>query len=248
MGRLRSYILRRLLQAIFVLLGLSMLIFVISRMVPGDPARMALGPRTPEWAVENLRRQLNLDKPLPVQYGLWLSKVVRGDLGESLVTRRPVTHDLKDFLPATMELIFIAAVIEIIGGILLGVLAARYSQTWFDGFTRILAYLGVATPSFVWSILFLLLFSYVWPIFPTTGRLSPWIPMPPRVTGMVILDSLLSGNLSTAWDCFMHLVLPAVSLAMYGMAQAARITRSSMIENMEKDSVYANIASGIPRG
>ncbi|MDI9415101.1 MAG: ABC transporter permease, partial [Bacillota bacterium] len=115
MGRLRSYILRRLLQAIFVLLGLSMLIFVISRMVPGDPARMALGPRTPEWAVENLRRQLNLDKPLPVQYGLWLSKVVRGDLGESLVTRRPVTHDLKDFLPATMELIFIAAVIEIIG-------------------------------------------------------------------------------------------------------------------------------------
>ena len=81
MGRLRSYILRRLLQAIFVLLGLSMLIFVISRMVPGDPARMALGPRTPEWAVENLRRQLNLDKPLPVQYGLWLSKVVRGDLG-----------------------------------------------------------------------------------------------------------------------------------------------------------------------
>lgn len=246
MGRLRSYILRRLLQAIFVLLGLSMLIFVISRMVPGDPARMALGPRTPEWAVENLRRQLNLDKPLPIQYGLWLSKVVRGDLGESLVTRRPVTHDLKDFLPATMELIFIAAVIEIIGGILLGVLAARYSQTWFDGFTRILAYLGVATPSFVWSILFLLLFSYVWPIFPTTGRLSPWIPMPPRVTGMVILDSLLSGNLSTAWDCFMHLVLPAVSLAMYGMAQAARITRSSMIENMEKDSVYANIASGIP--
>lgn len=246
MRRLRSYVLRRLLQSILVLLGLSILIFAISRMVPGDPARMALGPRTPEWAVENLRKQLNLDKPLPVQYGLWLSKVVRGDLGDSLVTRRPVTEDLRDFLPATMELVAVAAIIEIIGGIMLGVLAARYSQTWFDGVTRILAYLGVATPSFVWAIIFLLVFSYVWPIFPTTGRLSAGMVVPPRFTGMIVLDSLLSGNWASAWNCIVHLILPAVSLAMYGVAQAARITRSSMIENMDRDSVYANMAAGVP--
>lgn len=246
MGRSWSYVLHRLLQSILVLLGVSILIFGISRMVPGDPARMALGPRTPEWAVENLRKQLNLDKPVPVQYGLWLFKVVRGDLGESLVTRRSVSQDLRDFLPATVELVAVAAIIEIIGGIMLGVLAARYSQTWFDGLMRILAYLGVATPSFVWAVVFLLVFSYAWPIFPTTGRISAGLAVPPRFTGMIVLDSLLSGNWAAAWDCFIHLILPAVSLAMYGVAQSARITRASMIENMERDSVYAQMAAGVP--
>lgn len=242
-----SMLLRRLLQSILVLIGVSILIFGISRMVPGDPARMALGPRTPEWAVENLRKQLNLDKPVPVQYGLWLLKMLRGDLGESLVTRRLVNDDLRDFLPATAELIVVAAIIEIIGGILLGVFAARYSQTWFDGFTRVLAYLGVATPSFVWAIIFLLIFSFAWPILPATGRLSAGIITPPRITGMIVLDGILSGNFAAAWDCLLHLILPAISLAMYGVAQSARITRASMIENMERDSVYAHAAAGVPR-
>ncbi|MGE5485015.1 MAG: ABC transporter permease [Ignavibacteriales bacterium] len=244
--RLGSYILRRLAYSILVLLCLSVLIFLISRLLPGDPARMALGPRTPEWAVENLRKQLHLDRPLPVQYGLWLCSIARGDLGTSLVTRRPVTEDLRDFLPATMEMVAVAAIVEVVGGILLGVIAARYSRTWFDGVTRIIAYLGVVTPAFVWSIIFMLLFGYVWPIFPTTGRITEGLAAPATLTGMIVLDSVLAGNWKAALDCLMHLILPAVSLSMYGVAQGARITRSSMTDNMNRDFVYAEIAAGIP--
>ena len=157
--RLGPFILRRLALSIFVLFGLSILIFSIARVVPGDPARMALGPRTPVEVVERLRQQMYLDKPLLQQYGLWLRDVVmHGNLGDSLLTRRPVKQDIQEFFPATLELVGLTAIFIIIAGISLGVLSARYANTWVDKVVRLFSYLGIVTPAFAWAVILMLLF------------------------------------------------------------------------------------------
>lgn len=244
--KLSTYIIKRISYSIFVLLGLSILIFLIGHLVPGDPARLALGPHAPEWAVENLRKEMNLDKPIFTQYYLWLIDSVKGDFGKSLVTRRPVSEDIIEFLPATLEIVFVSAIIMAIFGIILGILSARYFNTWLDGVIRVISYLGIVTPAFVWAIIFILIFGYIIPIFPTIGRYGSGIELPTTITGMVIIDGLLTGNFSAAYDTFMHIFLPAVALAMGGTAQAARITRSSMTDNMGKDYILAAKAYGIP--
>lgn len=207
-----------------------------------------MGPRAPEWAVENLRQEMHLDKPLYVQYALWLNGFVHGDLGKSLVTRRPVTTDIKEFLPATLEIVILSAIVLLVGGVFLGIISAKFTNTWLDGLIRIISYLGIVSPAFVWAIIFVLIFGYALPIFPTMERLSPGVTAPPTVTGMYTVDSLLAGDMSTFVDAFKHLVLPAIALAMGGMAQAARITRSSMLDNMGKDYIAAEKAYGIPEG
>ncbi len=241
-----KFILQRTAQALLVLVGLSILIFLIARVVPGDPARLALGPRAPEWAVDNLREEMNLDKPLATQYALWVKGVFRGDLGRSLLTRRPVMDDILEFLPATCEMVAISAVVMVMGGIGFGVLSASYPNSWFDNVTRVVAYLGIVTPSFVWAVIFVLLFGYVWPILPVLGRLELGMDAPSVRTGFLLLDSVIDGKYEAFWDGLRHLLLPAVALALGGMAQAARITRSSLIENITKDYALAQVAYGIP--
>ena len=241
-----KFLVKRLLFSAFVLLGLSILIFLISRVLPGDPVRMALGPRAPEWAVQQLREQMHLDKPLPVQYYYWLSGALRGDLGQSLFTRRAVIDDIKEFLPATMELALFAGVIMAVFGILFGAIAGRYSNTWIDNVVRIFSYIGVVTPSFVFAILFLLLFGYLLGWFPTAGRLSPWIQPPPVITGMVTLDSLITGNWAALGDALWHMVLPAVALALGGMDQEASITRATISDNLKKDYISSAKGIGVP--
>ena len=244
--RLVSFLLRRLVYSVIVLIGLSILIFVLARIVPGDPARMALGANTPQWVVNNLRKEMNLDRPLYIQYVLWLKGVLQGDFGSSLYTKRPVLEDLAEFLPATVELVIFAGVIMGIGGILLGILSARYSNSWVDAVIRILSYIGVVTPSFVFAIVFMLVFGYLWPILPVMGRLSRGIAAPAAVTKMVTLDSLLRGDLKAFFDALKHMVLPGISLALGGLSQEARITRSSLVDNMSKDYILSHVSYGIP--
>ncbi len=238
--------LKRIGSYLLVLLGLSILVFVIGRVIPGDPARQALGPRAPEEVVQALRQEMHLDKPFPTQYALWLKGALKADLGKSLMTRRPVMKDIKEFLPATLEIVIISAVLMVIGGILLGILSTKYTNTWLDGIIRIISYLGVVSPPFVWAIIFMLIFGYNIPLFPTTGRVGLHIMAPPIVTGMYTVDFLLNGDTVGFKDAFMHLVLPAVALALGGLAQAARITRSSMTENSSRDYILAEQAYGIP--
>jgi peptide/nickel transport system permease protein len=226
--------------------GLSVVIFIISRIMPGDPARMAVGARAPQWAVDNLREQMHLDEPLISQYYYWLRDALRGDFGISLVTRRPVAEDVKEFFPATLELALFAGVIMGAGGILLGTLSARHKDKWIDNVVRIISYLGVVTPAFVFAILFLLLFGMTLEWMPTMGRLSPDITRPPPVTGLMTVDSLLAGDLAAFFDSLWHLVLPALALAMGGLAQEARITRSTMSDNLSKDYIAAERSLGIP--
>jgi peptide/nickel transport system permease protein len=244
--RLLSFLIRRLFQAIFVLLGLSILIFIIARVLPGDPARTALGARAPQWVVDRLREDMHLNDSLPVQYGFWLRDALRGDLGISLVTRRNVADDVRDFFPASIELVLLAGAITGIGGIALGTLSARHKDTWVDNLIRIFSYGGVVTPAFVFAILFLLLFGYVFDWLPTIGRLSEGIARPPTVTGLMTIDALLAGQTKTFWDALKHLLMPALALAMGSLSQEARITRSTMADNLTKDYIAAERALGIP--
>ncbi len=237
---------RRIFQSIFVLLGLSILIFIIARIMPGDPARVAVGARAPDWVVENLREQMHLNDPLPVQYGYWLRDALRGDFGISLFTRRNVAEDVREFLPASLELVFISGIIAGVAGISLGAISARFKDTWVDNLLRVFSYFGVVTPAFVFAILFLLLFGLALKWLPPIGRLSDGIPKPPMITGMITFDALLAGQFATFWDAFKHLLMPALALAMGALAQEARITRSSMADNLSKDYIAAERALGIP--
>lgn len=240
------FLLKRVAYSLFVLIGLSMLIFTIARAVPGDPARMALGARAPEEVVQRLREEMRLGEPLHIQYYYWVKDALRGDLGMSLVTRRPVSQDIADFLPATMELALFAGVIMTIFGILLGAISTYRANSWVDNAVRVIAYMGIVTPPFMFAIFFILLFAYVLGILPIIGRLSPGITPPPTITGMIVLDSLITGNFDVALDALRHLILPGVALSLAGLSQQARITRSSMTDNLRKDYIAAERAQGIP--
>jgi len=237
---------RKIGSYMLVLLGLSILVFIIGRVIPGDPARQALGPRAPEETVQMLREEMNLDEPYHIQYALWLKGALQLDLGKSLMTRRPVIIDVKEYLPATLEIVIISALLMITGGILLGILSTKFANTWLDGIIRIFSYLGIVSPAFVWAIVFMLIFGYAIPIFPTTGRISLNITPPPLVTGMFTIDYLFNGDMVGFKDALAHLILPAIALMLGGLAQAARITRSSMTENSTKDYILAEQAYGIP--
>ncbi len=242
---LLSFLIRRIIYSVFVLLGLSMVIFVIARVMPGDPARMAVGERAPQWVVDRLRAQMHLDQPLTVQYGYWLRDAVQGDFGLSLVTQRPVTTDIIEFFPASLELVLFSGLLSAVGGIGLGTLSARYKDTWVDNVVRLFSYAGVVTPSFVFAILFVLLFGFTLKWLPIIGRVSEQVPTPKLITGLVTVDALLTGQFGTFVDALRHLILPALSLAMGSIAQEARITRSTMADNLNKDYIASARALGI---
>jgi peptide/nickel transport system permease protein len=244
--RFTTFIVRRVIHSIFVLLGLSIVIFVISRIMPGDPARMAVGARAPQWVVENLREQMHLDEPLYTQYYYWLRDALHGDFGISLVTRRPVADDIKEFFPATFELALLAGFINGAGGILLGTISARHKDKWIDNVVRVISYLGVVTPSFIFAVLFLLFFGMTLNWMPTMGRISMELSRPPIITGLVTVDALLAGDFVVFFDALWHLILPALALAMGGLAQEARITRSTMSDNLTKDYIASERSLGIP--
>jgi len=183
---------------------------------------------------------------LPMQYLLWMRDVLRGNFGISLMTKRSVTLDLIQFLPATMELVICAGIIEITGSLILGRLAAKYHDGLIDNLVRILAYAGIAIPSFIMAILLLVLFGNMWKIFPVLGRLSTGIAEPARITGMYVIDALLAGNPAAAWDAALHLILPAFALALGGLLQEARLMRSALVDNMNKEYMSVSKSYGLP--
>jgi len=235
MSAVMHLLLKRLGISLIVLVGVSMLIFAIARVIPGDPARIALGPSATVEQVANLRAEMHLDESLPVQYG--------GDLGTSLYTNRPVTKDIAQFLPATLELVFLAGIIMVAAGLPLGILAARYRGRWPDHVVRILALLTVSAPGFVWAVILMLLFAFYLPLFPIAGRISDIYEIE-RTTGFLTIDTLLVGNFAAFWDVLHHLILPAVALSLSGIGQAARLTRDNMVETYEKPYIEMAQAYG----
>jgi len=240
------YIGKRLFLSLFVLFGLSILIFTLSRVIPGDPARLALGPMAPQFAVDQLREKLHLNDPLWVQYVIWLSNALHGDFGDSIVTKRPVIQDIIQFFPATFELVIFSTVISVILSLVIGSISGRRANSWFDNVFRLFSYIGIAVPTFVWAVLALFVFVFWFKLLPTMGQLSTTIAAPPTITGMMGVDALLTGNWTAFVDHFEHLILPGFAMAIGTIAQEARILRSGFIENNKKDYITAAVTYGIP--
>jgi ABC-type dipeptide/oligopeptide/nickel transport system permease component len=240
------FLIRRLLHSILVLVGLSILIFAIARILPGDPARLALGPFASQQQVENLRQKMGMNQPLHLQYVSYVKGFFRGDLGLSFQTRRSVSLDIAHYLPATSELVTIAIVWVLVIGVPFGVLAGRYKDSWFDNLSRVVAFIGVAVPPFVVGLMGQLIFSYSLGILPTTGRLSLLTPAPPTWTGFLTVDSLIAGNFTAFGDALQHILLPSFAIAMTGIGQITRLTRGSVSDILGKDYIEAAKAFGIP--
>jgi peptide/nickel transport system permease protein len=236
---------RRIGTSLLVLFGVSVLIFAIARVIPGDPARVALGPNAKQEQVDQLRAAMFLDEPVVAQYGHFLSGLARGDLGISLYTNRPVMTDIADFLPATLELVLVSGVMMIAIGLPLGILSARYRGRWPDHVIRVISLLGVSAPAFVWAVVLMLLFAFYLPLFPIAGRLHDSFDIP-RVTGFLTIDTVIAGNWAAFGDAWRHLALPAFALALSGIGQAARLTRANMIETYEKPYIEMAQAYGWP--
>ncbi|WP_255494142.1 ABC transporter permease [Halarchaeum sp. CBA1220] len=238
---------QRLSGMVVSLLGLSVLIFVISRVLPGNPARMALGAMASEEQVQRLAAEMGLNEPLPLQYADYMRRLLVGDLGQSLQTKNPVVQDLMFKLPATLELITVAFALMVGLGVPLGVLAAVNHGGRLDNLTRVFAFSTVSVPSFFIGILFQLAFGYFLQWFPITGRVSSAAAAEfTRVTGFYLLDTLLAGAFAAHVDVWGHLLLPALALSFSGMGQVIRITRSSMIDVEGKDYIVASRGFGLP--
>lgn len=240
-----SLFVRRLGISLIVLIGVSMLIFAIARIIPGDPARIALGPNATDEQIEQLRGALHLDENIVVQYTYFIADLIRGDLGQSLYTNRPVTADIAQFLPATLELVIVAGIMMITLGLPLGIVSARYRGRWPDHTVRMVSLLGVSAPSFVWAVILMLLFAFFLPLFPIAGRISDSYAIEP-VTGFLLIDTLVAGEPAAFADAAWHLILPAFALALSGIGQAARLTRANMVETYDKPFIEMARSYGFP--
>ena len=247
MSYVARLLVRRLGISVLVLLGVSMLIFAIARIIPGDPARIALGPNATAEQIEKLRGELHLDEPIWLQYGHFIGDLARGDLGISLYTNRPVLADIVQFLPATLELVLVAGIMMILFGLPLGILSARFRGGFADNAVRLISLLGVSAPSFVWAVILMLLFAFYLPLFPIAGRLTDSFSITP-VTGFLMIDTLIAGNLRAFADAAWHIVLPAFALALSGIGQAARLTRANMVETYDKPYIEMARSYGFPEG
>ena len=236
---------KRLAISLIVLIGVSMLIFAIARIIPGDPARIALGPNATAEQITKLRADLHLDEPVWIQYGFFVRDLSRGDLGTSLYTNRPVIADIAQFLPATLELVIIAGIMMIGLGLPLGILSARYRGGLIDNTIRLISLLGVSAPSFVWAVILMLLFAFYLPIFPIAGRISDSYAIA-SVTGFLLIDTVLAGDIRAFGNAWWHVILPAFALALSGIGQAARLTRANMVETYDKPFIEMAQSYGFP--
>jgi peptide/nickel transport system permease protein len=232
---------------VFLGLGVTLIAFVLTHLVPGDPAEANLGQRagSDPVAVQVFRERYGLDKPLPVQYVVYLGNLLHGDMGESEQSRRPVRTDLAEYIPATAELALTSIVLSAILGVGLGVFAALHRDRWLDQVLRVVSLGGMSMPSFWLALVALYVFFYLLSWAPGSGRLDPGIPIPPRVTGMVTVDALLSGQLDVLSNAVQHLILPACVLAAFNMSLFTRFTRSAMLEVLQNDFVRTARAKGL---
>ena len=239
------YIARRLLFMLAVIFGISIITFSLSRLVPGNPARLLAGPHARQEQVDALAERYHLTGPVLEQYMVYLSGLARGDLGLSVTTRRPVAEDLAQFLPATIELTATAFLITVLVGVPVGILSAARRGGMFDHASRIVSIAGVSLPIFWLGLVLQVLFYKHLGILPIGGRLGTLDIAPPRVTGAYLIDSLLAGDLSLFRSSAIHLLLPALTLAAGSLAVVTRMMRASVLETMGADYVRTARAKGL---
>lgn len=243
-----SYIFKRLALGIVVLLGVITITFTIARVIPSDPAAKWAGPRATEEQIQKAKEDLGLDKPMVVQYGKYLNNCIKGDLGYSLRTHQPITEELKTYIPATLELVFIAFIFATIIGIPLGIYSAKMKDQALDHVSRLFSIGSVSLPTF-WVALFLqLIFYNQLEILPLGGQLSTDIKIMyeiPRVTGMLLLDCVLTANWTIFFDALWHYILPCFTIALYPIGLVARMTRSALLEILNEDYIIAAKSYGL---
>jgi peptide/nickel transport system permease protein len=236
---------RHILLSAIALLGITLLVFILSHVVPGDPARLAAGPQARAEQVESVRKEYGLDKPLPQQYLIYMRNLFKGDLGKSLQSRRPVVEDLVDYFPATFELTLVSSLIAIIGGVLLGLVSALKQNSWIDHFSRIFSLTGISMPLFWLGLVLVLIFYRDLGWLPFGGRLDASLTPPTHITGLYVIDSILTGNWATLWSSLAYLVLPAVTLSLGSLGVISRMTRASLLDVIPLDYVRTARAKGL---
>jgi peptide/nickel transport system permease protein len=239
-----GYIIRRVLLLIPTLFGVTLLVFFMLRLTPGDPAELLLGERASEEALEQMREYLGLKKPLYVQYGMFLGRLLEGDLGETIWTRQKVWVEVKQRFPATIELSIAAMVISSFLGVIFGIISATRQYSLFDYLSMLGALIGVSMPIFWLGLVLMLIFSLHLGLLPMSGRLSIGVELDP-LTNFLILDALLAKNWAALRDALWHLTLPAFTLSTIPMAIVARMTRSSMLEVLRQDYIKTARAKGL---
>jgi peptide/nickel transport system permease protein len=239
------YILRRLALLPLLLVGVSLLLFVITHLIPADPAKLIAGPHAGPEQIAEVRRVFGLDRPLPVQYLVFLAGLARGDLGTSIQTDRPVAADLREYFPATFELTAAAMVATIAIGVPLGVAAAIRRGGVVDLVAQLLGLSGLSFPIFFFGLVMQLLFSRWLGWLPLGGRIGPDVTAPAGPTGLYLVDALVARDAAALASALHYLVLPALTLTLAVLALVVRITRSSMLEVLSQDFIRTARAKGL---
>lgn len=244
-----EYIIRRLILALVVIASVSVITFIVARVVPADPARQWVGPRATAEQIAAAQQKLGLDLPLPRQYLRYVGQLLRGDLGVSIQSHNPILLDLRTFLPATMELVFFAMLLAVVIGIPVGVLAGSRRNSWLDHIARVFSISGTSVPSFWLGLLLILLFFSKLELLPIGGRVSREVTLYhpiQQLTGFYVIDSFLTQNWTSLGSALIHLILPGVTLALYDIGLTIRMTRSNMIEVLSEKYILAARAAGLP--
>ncbi|MEW6265616.1 MAG: ABC transporter permease [Thermodesulfobacteriota bacterium] len=239
-----TYTAKRLAHLLLILLGVSVAVFLMLRLIPGDPARLLLGEMATPAELDRIRRQLGLDRSWAVQYWIYLTNILSGDLGRSLTSGTPVLNEIVTRLAATVELTLAAMFIASFFGILAGVVSAVRQYSFFDYAAMLLALIGVSMPIFWLGLMLIYFLAVKYPLLPMMGRLGLEHDLP-FFSGLVLLDAVVAGKLFLLGDAMWHLVLPSFTLATVPMAVIARITRSTMLEVLNKDYVRTARAKGL---
>jgi peptide/nickel transport system permease protein len=226
------------------LLGMTIVIFLMLAVTPGDPAELLLGERATTESIEAMREYLGLNQPLHVQYGMFLKRIVKLDLGETIWTREKVSREIMERFPATIELALAAMIISSTLGIILGIISATRQYSWFDYASMVGSLIGVSMPVFWLGLVLMLVFSLSLGWFPISGRLGAEIDLP-IVTNLYLVDAVLAWDGQALKDVLLHLALPAMALSTIPLAIVARMTRSSMLEVLRQDYIKTAKAKGL---
>ena len=239
-----AYIIRRIFIMIPTLLGVSIIVFLMLHLTPGDPAELLMGERASEEALQEIREHLGLNKPIYVQYGMFLKQLLQGDLGETIWTRQKVWIEVKQRFPATIELSVVALLIACVLGMILGIISATKQYSVFDYLSMLGALIGVSMPIFWLGLVFMLIFSLNLGWLPMSGRLSVGVDLQ-TITNFYVLDAILTNNWEALRDALWHIIMPAFTLSTIPTAIIARMTRSSMLEVLRQDYIKTAKAKGL---
>ena len=239
-----GFIIRRSLIVIPTLLGVSIVVFLLLSITPGDPAELLLGERATEASLEAMREYLGLNEPLPVQYGMFLKRLIRFDLGETIWTRQKVSTEIKERFPATIELSLAAMFLSCLFGVILGIVSASRQYSIFDYLSMVASLIGVSMPVFWLGLMLMLVFALNLGWFPVSGRISVGTELT-VITNFYVLDAIITQNWKALGDVLHHLALPAIALSTIPMAIVARMTRSSMLEVLRQDYIKTARAKGL---